>query len=384
MKQALYKWIFLFIAGGLAFTSCNDDENSDASSLFVSDFYPAIVMEGTELTVVGSALTDVTEVVFPGDKISTTITHIDDNTLKVTVPADLNQEAASLIVKTENQEVSSRQSIRLAQPKFSMYLFSSNEGAQTNTNITISGQDLLLVEKVMFAKGNKQTVVDAIHMTRKSNDAIKLVIPNDAPIDNEVAVTLLFKNQAQMTLPPIDITEGTGEGGDESLTDPITPETIMLNDFEEHDGHNSSWDHSWTDSEATEFLVDEETGNTYLYHCKPFGKDGGWMVNCNHVDNGTVSNVENYVFKFDIKIDSGVTGASEASMQIVFADNWLWVGTGLFPETTDGKWITVSRNISDLKSDLTGDLVIGKNNNGLYGNNIPAGICIDNLRLDPK
>lgn len=71
-------------------------------------------------------------------------------------------------------------------------------------------------------------------------------------------------------------------------------------------------------------------------------------------------------------------------MQIVLGDNWLWVGPGLFPESTDGKWITVSRNISDLNADLVGDLEIGTKTNGLYGSNVPAGISIDNLRLDPK
>lgn len=110
----------------------------------------------------------------------------------------------------------------------------------------------------------------------------------------------------------------------------------------------------------------------------------GWLLNCNHQDIGTVSGIENYVIKFDLKIDAGTVGASEAAMQIVLADKWLWVGPGLFPETTDGKWITVSRNISDLSADLVGDLEIGKLNNGLYGDKIPQGLCIDNLRLDPK
>ena len=78
-------------------------------------------------------------------------------------------------------------------------------------------------------------------------------------------------------------------------------------------------------------------------------------------------------------------------MQYVLADDkWVWFGTNFFPETTDGKWITVSRNISDIKSDLTGELSFvkdegqGNKNNGMYGKNIPAGICIDNFRLEPK
>ena len=155
----------------------------------------------------------------------------------------------------------------------------------------------------------------------------------------------------------------------------------MLNDFEDDGSHNSSWDGSWTTGVVLEFPT-EANGNIY---CRLAENPGGdiWLTNCNHIDHGTVQNIENYAFKFDLLIEEGVTGASAATMQIVLADNWLWIGEGLFPETTDGKWITVTRNIADIKSDLTGDLTIGTATNGLYGSNIPVGICVDNLRLDP-
>ncbi len=168
----------------------------------------------------------------------------------------------------------------------------------------------------------------------------------------------------------------------EDLRDPITEATIMLNDFEEHGTHNSSWDNSWSGSPVKlEFPVDEDTGNTYLY-LKTSKSGDIWLVNCNHQDIGTVKDIENYVIKFDFKADEGVD-ASKAAMQLVLAENWMWIGAGLFPETTDGKWITISYNISDI-SKLTGDLKIGKNTNGIYGGTVPAGISIDNLRLDPK
>lgn len=166
---------------------------------------------------------------------------------------------------------------------------------------------------------------------------------------------------------------------DGDSTDPITEHTIILNDFEQIGDHNSSWDHSWTDSEATEFIVDEK-GNTYMYIAKDLSGDS-WVINCNHVDRGEVKNVENYEIKLDIKIDEGATGLSSATMQFVIADNWCWVGENFFPETTGGKWITIR---FDAANWLSGDLTIGNITCGLFGKGIPAGISIDNFRLDPK
>lgn len=501
MKKIIYYLTALtFICA--CFVSCSDEEVEGAQSLSVASFYPIIVMEGVEVTVTGTAMETVKEVVFPGGIATGEITVIDERTLKVIAPAGVSNEEAALIVKSESSEAASRQTIRKAAPAFLSYQYAEKDGAMTGTSMTVNGKDLLLVEDITFTLGERTLTVNALNMLRKSNSAIKLTIPQDAPIGNAVQVTLGFKNSTLMTLPEMEIQKGAGggswvpkeiaiysgdpvdvggwsksvqigasefkdakvedmirvyisdcasdaqgslkngstwggltpeleyfdlasvvstgyyecpiteeiltqlkesglivagknyliqkvvlvttvwvEGGDEDAVDPITPTTIMLNDFEEHDGHNGSWDNSWTDNTATEFPTDDK-GNTYFHLVKPI--PDGWMVNCNHQDIGTVNNIENYIIKFDVKIDAGATEASVAEMQFVLADSWIWVGAGLFPETTGGKWVTVSRNLSDLKGDLIGSLEIGKKTNGLAGKNIPQGVCVDNLRLDLK
>ena len=158
--------------------------------------------------------------------------------------------------------------------------------------------------------------------------------------------------------------------------DPVSEDAIMISDFE---GHT---DKSDTDGVTLEYPM--ENGNTYLRFASSSATSNTiWLFNCRHCS-AKVSNIENYVIKFDLKIGEGVTGASQANMQYVLADIWLGFGTNFLPETTDGKWITVSRNISDIKSDLTGKLSFENTNNSLFGENIPTGICIDNFRLEPK
>ncbi|MCF2593777.1 hypothetical protein I6E11_08250 [Bacteroides caecigallinarum] len=158
--------------------------------------------------------------------------------------------------------------------------------------------------------------------------------------------------------------------------DPVSKDAIMISDFE---GHN---DNSWTEGVTLEYPKDN--GNTYLRFASSSALSKTiYLFNCSHCS-AKVSNIENYVIKFDLKIEEGVTGASQANMQYILADNWIGFGTDFIPETTDGKWITVSRNISDIKPDLKGELSFVNTNNSLFGENIPTGICIDNFRLEPK
>ena len=81
----------LALCSCLYFTSCSDDELGGASqNLSVALFYPTIVMEGTEVEVNGTALSRVTEVVFPGGITSTDITVVDDRILTVIAPAGVS------------------------------------------------------------------------------------------------------------------------------------------------------------------------------------------------------------------------------------------------------------------------------------------------------
>lgn len=502
MKRKIYYFVALFAC--FNFLSCSD-ENEDmlSSELSISSFYPTIVMDGTEVAITGSALNTVTEVVFPDGKSSTDITVVDDKLLKVIAPADVSETAASLVLRSADSEVSSRQTIKKATPLFVSYVYSDNDGAVIGSELTISGSDLLLVDKIRISDDNKTIEIPSIEMIRKSNDAIKFTLPEDSPIGKNVNVALVFKNGSSLSLPNVNIIEGSGGGtwveqevvlyegepvvtggwaasaqianaklpelkaGDvirvyisdvqsgaqgslkctaagwpgidtefeyfeitqqdidagyymctltenavanlngndlvvsgqnytitkvsvftsvfveetDDAREPITDKTIVLMDFETTEGHNASWDNSWTSGVELEFPT-ENNGNIYA-RLKTTVDGDIWLLNCNHVDRGTVSNIENYEVKFDLMIEEGVTGASQAAMQLVLADNWLWVGQDFFPETTNGKWITVSYKISDLNADLTGDFTFGTKTNGMYGSGVPAGINIDNLRLDP-
>ncbi len=164
-----------------------------------------------------------------------------------------------------------------------------------------------------------------------------------------------------------------------SSTEPVYFTDLMLVDYEEHGNHNGSFDGSWG---GVGNVLEDEAGNHYIESTESAAEN--WLVNCNHQADGApapvVEDASLYVVKYDVRIADGAAGASQAQMQIVLGDNWNWVGAGLFPESTGGKWITVTVDALS----LSGALDCSAGTNGIYGGPFPAGIAIDNLRLSLK
>lgn len=164
-----------------------------------------------------------------------------------------------------------------------------------------------------------------------------------------------------------------------SSTEPVYFTDLMLVDYEEHGNHNGSFDGSWG---GVGNVLEDEAGNHYIESTESAAEN--WLVNCNHQADGApapvVEDASLYVVKYDVRIADGTAGASQAQMQIVLGDNWNWVGAGLFPESTGGKWITVTVDALS----LSGALDCSTGTNGIYGGPFPAGIAIDNLRLSLK
>ena len=94
--------------------------------------------------------------------------------------------------------------------------------------------------------------------------------------------------------------------------DPVSDDAIMLSDFE---GHTADNDKSWTEGVTLEYPT--ENGNTYLrftYSSVPSSKEI-WLFNCSH-SSVNVSDIENYVIKFDLKIEFGSVLISSRKQQM--------------------------------------------------------------------
>ncbi|MCU4164018.1 glycan-binding surface protein [Carboxylicivirga caseinilyticus] len=327
----------------------------------LSSFTPLSTKPNSDIVISGTDLDLVASIVFSGG-VQGTVVAQSETEITVTVPVGAVTGVVTLVA-INGVEVVSVSELEVLQnlPNFEYY----TEGKGTPGEIlTLNGTNMDLIKELVFP-----------------GEIVATAYGEKTPTKVEVYV-------------PEDVTRGTGQirlvtyEGEEGYlpelffggTDPITSETVILVDYEQHGDHNGWWDAGWSGNTS---IIDE--GDNMYLHVDDVISDG-WIINCNHQANGApapvVENVENYVIKFDVKIEEGVTGAENASLMYVLGDGWYWYGTGLMPATTGGDWVTVSLDASALG--LSGTLDMSSGTNGLYGGPIPGGISFDNLRLDPK
>lgn len=121
MKKNIFSMMLLAISIGLA--SCSDDADSTVERLSVAAFYPTIVMDGTEVSITGTGLSDVTTVIFPGGQIAKSVQVIDDMRIIAVAPADVDVEPGVLAVSNGTESAQSRQTISKAQPQLLYFRF---------------------------------------------------------------------------------------------------------------------------------------------------------------------------------------------------------------------------------------------------------------------
>lgn len=373
MKKIQLIVIFLILLASFPACDTTSDQTADVTETYIKMVYPEKVVMGQTIYIVGSNFNEVTEIILPDNISVKDFERTGFNQLSVTAPAGLKSGFVTL--KAGDKEYKSPNEIKAVAPSFSV-IFPTE--VKTGEEVTIKGENLLEIQQVIFPDN---VVVDALHFKRKSDTEIIVVVP---PGTIDGSGTLQLATIAGTTLTTTNITievvEAPVEG---SKVDPITPNTIILLDYEPHGGHDGNWDNGWGGN--TEIANDAETGNTFL---RVTGNlDNNWVMNCNHQGNiaatwpWSVNDVENYIVKVDVLIPSDVDGTGVKGMQFIFGDKWdYWFGDNLVPKTTDGEWITI--RVPFTKWNKQGFLDFKSGTNGLFGT-VPKGVCFDNLRVDP-
>ncbi|MFV0377830.1 MAG: glycan-binding surface protein [Mangrovibacterium sp.] len=320
---------------------------------------PLTVVGGNNITITGTDLDMVQTITFTGGlsvSVQPTTT-----SFTVTVP----EAAQSGVVKlntVNGTTVQSTDVLTVESPNVPV-VTAITQQVKPGGLLTVEGSKLNLVESIVFQDGIKAT-----NYVSRTTTKIEVYVPAAAKTGT-VTVTLVTYGSEEVLSPTFSITG----------VDPILTTTVMVMDWEVHGGHNGSWDAAWGGN--SEILT--EDGNTFIRFTD---SANGWLLNCNHQSSGAlgpiISNIENYVLKFDIRVEAGVTGAENAELQFVFGNSWHTYGPNLLPSTTGGSWITVSVPVSALG--LSETLNLSSGTNGLYGGVVPGGVSFDNLRFDLK
>ena len=261
MKKIIFYFVAILFAG-IGFASCSDEDNLSDEQLSVATFYPDIFMEGTEVTITGTAMNEVTDVVFPGGVSATSIESVDSRTLIVKAPAGASETGAPLVIKANGAEISSRQVIRKAHPTVLRY---NPVDAATYSDLSIEGTDLLLVDVVTFDNGEDVWSVQALDFVRKSNSSVKVYLPKETPLGDAVNVSVTFKNGESLSLHSLKIEQGGGQWVEKEIVLPTSvPLPLAM---------SSAWSES-TKIEASNF-ANVKVGDVLRAYVS--GKTGGWQ-----------------------------------------------------------------------------------------------------------
>ncbi|KAA6326270.1 hypothetical protein EZS27_024603 [termite gut metagenome] len=355
-------FLSLFIIAPMLFSCEEDDENDSETAGSVKIINISPVVAGQHISITGSNIDQVTAVIFPPS------IEVKDFKLvgkfEISVPIPTGAQTGTLTLRTPDGDITTIQSVVIANPAVT----SVTPEVEAGGIISIRGKDLGSTVQVIFPVNDVDVVINALDFIRKTENEIKITVPMTVS-EGSVVLKLITSNNTVLTTPTINLTPAPEETID------IPPVIVM--DFEQHGGHNGGWDNSWANN--TEIITQGD--NSYL---RVTGTLNDWILNCNHQSNGApapvIENIEKYVLKLDVMIEDGVSGAENAELQFVFANQWnYWYGAGLLPATTNGKWVTVE--VPTSYWNLTGTFDLSNDTYGLHGGPVPGGVCFDNLRF---
>ena len=166
----------LLTGSGISFTSCQGDDvdtNQFTGGISLNVFGPCPVARGGELRFIGSGMDQVTAVFIPGCADITDIQVISDREIRVTVPQEA--EEGYVILRTPSADIQTQTKITYTEP-ISLESFSPTSVLPGET-ITITGDYLNLMQKVIFADEVEVDYTDFIEHTRQR---ITLTVPEEA------------------------------------------------------------------------------------------------------------------------------------------------------------------------------------------------------------
>ena len=185
----------------------------DAAGLSVKVFFPTKVVAGQPMTVNGTGLADVREVVFPGGVTVTDIEHVGGNMLRLTAPAGISSAGGKLVVRTADDQAESKEDLTLGHTVVSGFSKQDGEDIEGGEQLTVFGTDLEFISSVVLldADGNPLILEDDIFY-RKGTSSVIISYPKQGLFEGPFVGYLHTFDGQVFPLPELNYVPYVGDG----------------------------------------------------------------------------------------------------------------------------------------------------------------------------
>lgn len=405
---------------------------------------PTTVKNGNEITVTGTDLDLIDQIIFGGDKQGTIVST--DSTIQMVVSVPDDAITGEVIFMTKAEKQVSGGTLTLVDPVFTSF---SPATAKANTNIIIEGTNLDLVVTIVFTGGiegvirersESQLTVNVpigakdgnITLVTKNGNQVQsageIAVPPNLPeitsfseskgVPGEILTIngtnlllikeLIFPGNITATAYgiksdemvevyiPMDVAKGVGTikiityEGEQGFTpeifiggtDPIVDPALMITDCEDPDVPGSWDDHIEIGNDPAYAL----SGN-YIHGIITALSGWQWIWGNNSFAFPSVTSAD-HVLKIDVRVEKPF-GASNVNFQMELGGNRIDIGAfGITtPNGTTTGWITVTYDLSTfgaLPATIPSGGEWGINLGSADGDIDISGLYIDNIRYEKK
>jgi hypothetical protein len=326
-----------------------------------TSFTPSSTKPNTDITIIGTDLDLVVDVVFVGNKKGT-IGSRTGTQMTVTVPVGAKDGKITLVPKNGVQ-VQSPTDITVLTNLPTFTSFTENKGAPGKI-LTINGTSMLLIKELVFPGG--------IHATAygiKTDTKVEVYVPMNVTM-GVGQITMITYEGEQGLLPQLFF------GG----TDPIVDPSLIITTFTDGFSQYGYWGGIAETGSNPAIALD---GN-YMHGTGSAVSGWAWVWANNWISFPSVTTAD-HVFKMDVRLDKP-WGATGVHFQMEFGGNRIDIGAfGITTATTPG-WITVTYDLSTfgLPTTLPSGGEWGINYWYGTGSCDMTGLYVDNLRFEHK
>lgn len=173
----------LFIALATVFVACKDSDEVGAGNqgMSIKVFFPTVVAPGQPMTINGTGLGDVTEIVFPGDLKVTgdDIDKVSNEMIRVKAPMDIKEGGTIIVRNSAGETAESRLPLSVGRTQIEKYSVQENDTVNGNTLISIYGKDMQFISYAEFINEDEEIVyVEAKDFYRVANDRVTIRVPS--------------------------------------------------------------------------------------------------------------------------------------------------------------------------------------------------------------